>query len=78
MQYFNIEIYPENAVERNANIVGPHPRPFSRGEKGAHPLSPQERVGVRAKDSSSLVLWLSHSTVVSRTLSALPVPPPVL
>ena len=46
----------KKAVERNANIVGPHPRPFSRGEKGANPLSPRERVGVRAKPSPNLVL----------------------
>jgi hypothetical protein len=39
----------KNAVERNANIVGPHPQPFSRMEKGAIPLSLRERVGVRAK-----------------------------
>ena len=29
----------KNAVERNAQIVGPHPRPFSRREKGANPLA---------------------------------------
>jgi hypothetical protein len=45
----------KNAVERNANIVGPHPRPFSRREKGANPLSLWERVGVRAKPSPNLV-----------------------
>jgi hypothetical protein len=30
-------------------VFGPHPRPFSRGEKGANPLSPRERAGVRAQ-----------------------------
>ena len=32
----------ENAVERNANIVGPHPRPFSRRAKGVKPLALRE------------------------------------
>jgi hypothetical protein len=47
---------PNNSVERNAVIVGPHPRPFSRGEKGAHPLAPWERVGVRANHLPNLAL----------------------
>jgi hypothetical protein len=55
----------KNAVEHNANIVSPHPRPFSRrengtnfsrSEKGANPLALWERVGVRAKPSPIFVL----------------------
>ena len=46
----------KNAVERNADIVGPHPRPFSRRAKGENPLSLRERVGVRAKPLPNMVL----------------------
>ncbi|MBK9395671.1 MAG: hypothetical protein IPN40_18165 [Uliginosibacterium sp.] len=42
-------------IERIANVVGPHPQPFSRREKGANPLALWERDGVRAKHSPVLL-----------------------
>ena len=47
---------PNNSVERNAYIVGPHPRPFSRREKGGYPLALRERDGVRANHLPNLAL----------------------
>jgi len=34
----SMQIAVKSAAQRDADIVGPHPRPFSRWEKGANPL----------------------------------------